>query len=459
MTQDKPLYNRIAIIGGGPTGLAALKALALEPVKFQKIDLFERRDKLGGLWYHNGDKSLISPKVPSISPNAGENVSGKATKADEYFSSIYKYMETNISHQVMHFRDVHFPPESRKFPKRDQVLDYINSYVDSIPKDGVNIHLNSNIVSVEKINNVWKVQVEDTVSGQITTRDYDAIIVANGHFSVPYIPDVQGLASWNEHLPKTILHSKYYESPMDFKDKRVLIIGNNASGVDISVQLGVAAKEIIVSTKELDSPNLHRDVCKYIGVVEEYNWEDRSVRTNDEVVKDIDYVIFCTGFLHSIPFLKVDGIITNGFNVYQLYKQLFYVDDPSLSIIAILRNVVPMPLAETQGSWIARVYSGRYKLPSTKELRADYETELAEKGDDKLHDFDFPKDAEYIQSVQKLIDDQGLRSPGLVAPIWDEELCNLRGKFKNEKQARLRVLAEHVKKLRAEGKDFELLDY
>lgn len=64
MTKQQPLYDRVAIIGGGPTGLAAVKALALEPVKFSKIDLFERRDRLGGLWYHQGDKSF------GFSPNS-----------------------------------------------------------------------------------------------------------------------------------------------------------------------------------------------------------------------------------------------------------------------------------------------------------------------------------------------------------------------------------------------------
>lgn len=108
MTKQQPLYDRVAIIGGGPTGLAAVKALALEPVKFSKIDLFERRDRLGGLWYHQGDKSLVSPQIPNTSPSAQEIVSDKATTQDRYFSAIYEFMETNVDHRMMQYQGVEF---------------------------------------------------------------------------------------------------------------------------------------------------------------------------------------------------------------------------------------------------------------------------------------------------------------------------------------------------------------
>lgn len=43
-------YRRIAIIGSGPSGLSAIKALSDENV-FDTIRLFERRDRVGGTWY------------------------------------------------------------------------------------------------------------------------------------------------------------------------------------------------------------------------------------------------------------------------------------------------------------------------------------------------------------------------------------------------------------------------
>jgi cation diffusion facilitator CzcD-associated flavoprotein CzcO len=40
----------VAVIGAGPSGLSAVKALDEEKV-FSTIRVFERRDKVGGTWY------------------------------------------------------------------------------------------------------------------------------------------------------------------------------------------------------------------------------------------------------------------------------------------------------------------------------------------------------------------------------------------------------------------------
>lgn len=52
MSHNNPAYRRIAVIGAGPSGYAAVHALSLEK-KFDTIRVFERRDKIGGLWCEN----------------------------------------------------------------------------------------------------------------------------------------------------------------------------------------------------------------------------------------------------------------------------------------------------------------------------------------------------------------------------------------------------------------------
>lgn len=41
--------SRVAVIGTGPSGLSAVKALSDENV-FETIRVFERRDRVGGIW-------------------------------------------------------------------------------------------------------------------------------------------------------------------------------------------------------------------------------------------------------------------------------------------------------------------------------------------------------------------------------------------------------------------------
>ncbi|KAI5966666.1 FMO1 [Candida theae] len=456
MTKAQPLFSRIAIVGGGPAGLAAAKALAMEPVEFAAIDVFERRDHIGGLWYHNGNKSLIHPHVPSTDPLAGEIADKNATTSDLYFSAIYKFMETNISHSLMSYRDDPFPKGTFTFPERSKVWKYIEDYAATIPHEMVNISKNSNVTRVEKVNKVWEVDVEiDDKSS--SCLEYDAVIIANGHFNTPFIPNVEGLSEWNENIPHSILHSKYFESPNTYRGKTVLVIGNAASGVDISTQLSTVAQQVYVSVRDLDNIGFQNDLIQYIDLIERYDWKQKSVVTKSGDTHDnIDVVIFCTGYLYSMPFLQSD-VIKEGTQVYDLYKQIFNIYDPSLTFVALLKNIIPMPLSESQSALIARYYSGRYELPSVDERQKSYEKDLAEKGSgSKFHLYGYPLDVEYYRHLQELIDKQGLRTPGLVAPIWDKELTYERSVSGELKGKRLQQLVDHVKKLRSEGKDFEL---
>lgn len=44
-----PRYSSVAIIGAGPSGISAVKALSEEKA-FVRIQLFDRREKIGGTW-------------------------------------------------------------------------------------------------------------------------------------------------------------------------------------------------------------------------------------------------------------------------------------------------------------------------------------------------------------------------------------------------------------------------
>ena len=49
MITSIPIPQRVLVIGGGPTGLVALRNL-LERGKFEHVELWERRDDIGGVW-------------------------------------------------------------------------------------------------------------------------------------------------------------------------------------------------------------------------------------------------------------------------------------------------------------------------------------------------------------------------------------------------------------------------
>lgn len=65
------------------------------------------------------------------------------------------------------------------------------------------------------------------------TDQYDAIMVCNGHYNEPYVPEFMG----QEKFKGTIRHSHDYRSSEAFVDKRVLVIGAGPSGLDVTLQV------------------------------------------------------------------------------------------------------------------------------------------------------------------------------------------------------------------------------
>src|SRR5690606_42041900 len=62
-----------------------------------------------------------------------------------------------------------------------------------------------------------------TVDDSEESDTFDAVVVANGHYSVPYIPHVPNLSSYAAAHPTSVLHSKQFRSPnvLDRKSTRL----------------------------------------------------------------------------------------------------------------------------------------------------------------------------------------------------------------------------------------------
>lgn len=439
--------------------MAMLKALAAEPVSFDRIDLYERRDHVGGLWYHGGDKTNIRPLVPSTSPDSPQLYKDPAAYDNRYFSPMYNQLETNIPGKLMEFAQVHFPGAAPVFPHRDQVHAYLRAYAATIGPGG-RVHTATDVVKAVKQADEWVVTVQSPGSDPHVER-YDAMVVANGHFDVPYIPDVPGVGEWARLAAKTVSHAKYFGDGSAYAGKTVLIVGGYASGTDLAVQIGVSAAKVYLSTKEPEkvSPQL-RKLATPIGVVSEYKYEpNRLVTTEDgETVEGIDAIVFCTGYLYSVPFLsQTMPELTDGAQIKNLYRQMVYIDDPSLTFLALPKFVIPMPLAEAQACVVARFYSGRLTLPPTEEMRRAYAAELELKGPGKaFHNLNFPEDVEYCTALGRWIDDLGLANEGLVPVVWDDDRIAARKATPETKAKRVAQTVAHALRLRERGEPFSL---
>jgi cation diffusion facilitator CzcD-associated flavoprotein CzcO len=72
---------------------------------------------------------------------------------------------------------------------------------------------------------------------------FDALIVANGHHNVPFLPNFPG------SFDGQVLHSQEYKVPEPFRDRRVVVVGAGNSGCDIAVELAGVAAKVFHSTR------------------------------------------------------------------------------------------------------------------------------------------------------------------------------------------------------------------
>lgn len=476
----------IAVIGAGPSGVIAAKYLRAEKT-FGRIVLFEQRARLGGIWnstpnLRDEDLFTIPQTDPQgqnqdpareVDPQKANDLNG-VQNVVSFLSPLYKNLETNIPRGLMGFKDLDWPQDSQLFPKHETVLDYVEEYgrdVEDLVQFGTQV-INAEPVG-DGATSSWSVRTRQLHSNKETEETFDAVIVANGHFIVPYIPDVSGIKEWNDRYPGLITHSKYYRQPEDYAGKKVIVVGNSASGADISNQIARHCQFPLVwstrstslfSTTHGSASDLKRkEYCpikRLLPDIRGVEFEDGNIEHH------IDAIVFATGYFYSLPFLKnvQPALITDGAYVNHTYQHLIYAPRPTLSFLALNQRVIPFPIAEAQSAVLARVYSGRLSLPSLPDLLA-WETARKQEidADRNFHLLSFPKDGEYINFLSKWASSaeprEGLesRGQGKVPPTWGEWEFWCRENFPAVRQAfgNLGEGRKNVKSIKEVGFDFD----
>jgi cation diffusion facilitator CzcD-associated flavoprotein CzcO len=442
----------VAIVGAGPSGVAAAKYLLAEKA-FDKIVLFEQRSRSGGIWNYTADETdedlftipQTNPRGKNQEPiwtqrplSGHEQENGIKSKEKDvsFVSPMYEKLETNIPRGLMGFQDLDWPADSQLFPTHQTVLKYIEDYGKDVQHL---VQYRTQVVNAEptsqRPDSSWRVRVRQLEMSTEEDLEFDALIVANGHFIVPYIPDISGIKEWNEKYPGTLNHSKYYRRPEDFASKKVIVVGNSASGADISAQAAAQCQPpLLWSSKSVSlfsaTHSSGRASRREVPPIKRFLPGSRSVEFEDGTIEsDIDNIMFATGYFYSLPFLEnvKPALIKDGSHVNHTYQHIFFAPQPTLSFLALNQRVIPFPIAEAQSSVVARVYSGRLSLPSHAEMQKWEEDVVATVGDGRnFHLLPFPKDGNYLNAMSHWAmsapPKEGLENDGKgkAPPLWGE---------------------------------------
>ncbi|PKY01124.1 FAD/NAD(P)-binding domain-containing protein [Aspergillus campestris IBT 28561] len=423
--------RRVAVIGAGISGVVTAAHLLSAGLE---VTVFERNQAAGGVWLYDKRKPH-DPHYPAVKPSKGEQTVHGTDEAAVLLEhappgACYEGLKNNVPTPLLRLTFNAWPPGTPDFVSHQVIKEYIQDTAETGGSEEVTIY-GAKVTRVCKVGPVWRVSwvtrrgaARDAGSEREKTSYFEAVIVASGHYHAPRVPDIPGLATTKATHPSRITHSKEYRTPRDYKNKTVLLIGGGVSSVDIARELGSVAKTVYQSTRngKFDPPSsiLPRNASRVSEVV------GLDSSSNDDVspliahlqagqtLRDIDAIIFCTGYHMTVPFLPEyhnDNIsadeadekvlVTDGNQVHNLHKDIFYIQDPTLAFVGIPYYTATFTLFEFQAMAVAAVYSGIASLPTTRTMRTEYLAKLKRLGAGKQ--FHSLKDVEDVY-VRELVE-------------------------------------------------------
>lgn len=106
------------------------------------------------------------------------------------------------------------------FRGRGQIRDWVE---DIFVRNGHEklLELSTTVELAEKKGDEWVLTLRKELPGkdQWWQERFDAVVVATGHYNIPWIPDIKGIAEYDERFPGRIVHSKHFRGSDKYKGK------------------------------------------------------------------------------------------------------------------------------------------------------------------------------------------------------------------------------------------------
>jgi hypothetical protein len=178
------------------------------------------------------------------------------------------------------------------------------------------------------------------------------------------------LSDYTTRFPNRVVHSKYYRSPSPYEGKKILIIGNSASGHDLSTELVKHAQSPVynsIRSKSRWDGDEPPPGISWRPIITEYLPSGRIIFADGTFLDEIETVIYATGYKQSFPFWneKANGQPIWDYTENKLVKgywHTFLQDFPTIGLVGVPR-VLTFRSWEYQAIALARFFSGRNTKP------------------------------------------------------------------------------------------------
>ncbi|KAH8680723.1 thiol-specific monooxygenase [Xylariales sp. PMI_506] len=491
-----PIKRRVAVIGAGPAGVIATDALAREQA-FDTIRVFERRNAAGGTWILTSDLDACIPSLqdlveeradlpidvplsfPCETPKDRIINSHQLRYSD---SAAHPHLHSNLPPEVMAFSQEPIPkvlsdetlarygPDS-PFRHREVMREWINAVLDRGDYDNL-IEFGTTVERAEYTGNEWTLTLRTSLPGQEANswrqETFDAVVVATGHYNVPYIPKIPGMVNYDKKYPGRIWHSKHYRTadpfvgkvsltyspdigiPADHAEllKRVIVVGGSVSAFDALHDIRRVSKLPIISSLRNPSgvfgqtPFSHPHIDNR-SEISAFDPETGRITFSDgSAAEDVDAILFATGFEFSFPFLP--GVKAVNRRVPGLYQHVFKTDNPSLVFIGMVTGCFGIRAFEWQAVAAARVLAGHAALPPREVMEKWERDRLEERGDGPAFWALMPDFEVYFEAYRALAGDPAPGTRGRVLPKYDPRWAEIFWDFVNTRNEWWRKEAAEV---------------
>ena len=284
---------------------------------------------------------------------------------------MYRYLWSNGPKECLEFADYSFDEHFNKpipsFPPREVLKDYIIGRAEKSELKK-NVKFNTTVTSVTSDGDAFNVSYKDKVEDKISSERFDNVVVATGHFSVPYIPEYKGMSSF----PGRIMHSHDFRDAEEFRNKNVVVLGSSYSAEDVALQCHkYGAKSVTIGYRNNPMGFHWPEGMKEVHYMDRI--EGNKAIFKDGTIQEMDALILCTGYLHHFPFLSEELKLKTHNRLYppKLYKGVAWQDNPNLFYLGMQDQFHTFNMFDAQAWYVRDIIMNKISLPSNDEMEKD----------------------------------------------------------------------------------------